>query len=82
MVFVHRMMQWCEKRKPFQERMLTSKPALFKLRKEIRNALKTLTVAEEAMIEADGVVAGHDLQLMLTLEDFEHECQVCDSTIA
>lgn len=33
-----------------------------------------IQVAEEAMIEADGVVAGIDLQLMLTLEDFEHEC--------
>eukprot|EP00961_Rhodomonas_salina_P291850 3932384-Rhodomonas_salina.2 len=37
--------------------------------------MKTLTVAEEAMIEADSVVAGNDLQLMLTLEDFEHECK-------
>ncbi len=27
-----------------------------------RNAIKTLTVADEAMIEADGVVAGQDLQ--------------------
>jgi hypothetical protein len=61
----YRMMCWCEKRKPFQNSMLTSKPALFKLRKEIRNALKTLTVAEEATIEADGVVGGHDLQVML-----------------
>lgn len=33
-------------------------------------------VAEEAMIEADGVVEGHDLQVVLTLEDFEHECMV------
>lgn len=67
-------MLWCEKRKPFNISMLTNKAAIFKLRKEIRGALKTLTVAEEAMIEADGVVDGYDLQLMLTLEDFEHEC--------
>jgi len=71
----YRMMLWCEKRKPFAESMLSSKAALFKLRREVRGAMKTLTVAEEAMIEADSVVAGNDLQLMLTLEDFEHECK-------
>lgn len=38
------------------------------------NVCLIIQVAEEAMIEADGVVAGIDLQLMLTLEDFEHEC--------
>jgi len=54
--------------------MLTSKPALFKLRKEVRSAIKTLTVAEEATIEADSVVAGEDLQLTLTREDLEREC--------
>ncbi|KAJ1485149.1 hypothetical protein T484DRAFT_1893082, partial [Baffinella frigidus] len=70
----HRVMHWCERRKPFQESMLASKPALFKLRKEVRAAIKTLTVAEEAMIEVDSVVAGNDLLLMLTLEDFDREC--------
>ena len=40
-----------------------------------RQALKTLTVAEEAMVEVDGVVSGHDFALMLTLEDFERECK-------
>ena len=31
--------------------MLSSKSAIFKLRKELRSAIKTLTVAEEAMVE-------------------------------
>eukprot|EP00283_Hemiselmis_rufescens_P025096 CAMPEP_0173450684 /NCGR_PEP_ID=MMETSP1357-20121228/45269_1 /TAXON_ID=77926 /ORGANISM="Hemiselmis rufescens, Strain PCC563" /LENGTH=165 /DNA_ID=CAMNT_0014417389 /DNA_START=152 /DNA_END=646 /DNA_ORIENTATION=- len=69
-----RMIQWCEKRKPFQNSMVASKQALFKLRKEVRNAVKTLTIAEEATIESDGIVGGHDLQVVLTLEDFDHEC--------
>lgn len=77
-----RIVQWCEKRKPFQNSMIASKSAVFKLRKEIRNALKTLTVAEEATIECDGVVGGHDLQLVLTLEDFEHECLDIFETVA
>ena len=71
---VHRLMLWCERRKPFQESMLTSKTAIFKLRKELRSAIKTLTVAEEAMVEVDSVVGGYDLALMLTREDFEREC--------
>jgi len=29
-------MLWCERRKPFQESMLNSKTAIFKLRKELR----------------------------------------------
>ena len=49
--------------------------ALFKLRKEVRAAIKTLTVAEEATIEADAVLAGHDLHLTLTREDLERECE-------
>ena len=44
-----------------QDSMLNSKTAIFKLRKELRSAIKTLTVAEEAMVEVDSVVAGHDL---------------------
>ena len=71
---VHRLMLWCERRKPFNDSMLSSKTAVFKLRKELRGAIKTLTVAEEAMIEVDSVLPGHDLALMLTLEDFEREC--------
>ena len=27
------------------------------------------------MVEVDSVVSGHDLALMLTLEDFERECK-------
>lgn len=53
-----RLMLWCERRKPFQDSMLTSKTAIFKLRKELRSAIKTLTVAEEALVEVDSVVAG------------------------
>lgn len=53
-----RLMLWCERRKPFQDSMLTSKTAIFKLRKELRAAIKTLTVAEEALVEVDSVVAG------------------------
>ena len=34
--------------------------ALFELRREVRVAIKTLTVAEEATIEADSVVAGDE----------------------
>ena len=65
---VQRLMAWCERRKPFQESMLSSKAAIFKLRKELRAAIKTLTVAEEAMVEVDSVVSGHDLALMLTVK--------------
>lgn len=54
-----RLMLWCERRKPFQDSMLTSKTAIFKLRKELRSAIKTLTVAEEALVEVDSVVAGY-----------------------
>ncbi len=57
-LFFGRLMLWCERRKPFQDSMLTSKTAIFKLRKELRSAIKTLTVAEEALVEVDGVVAG------------------------
>ena len=71
----YRMMQWCEKHKNFASSMLSSKSALFKLRKEVRSAMKTLTVADEATIEADAVVAGEDLQLTLTREDLERECE-------
>jgi hypothetical protein len=53
-----RLMLWCERRKPFQDSMLASKTAIFKLRKELRSAIKTLTVAEEALVEVDSVVAG------------------------
>ena len=78
----YKLMQWCEKHKPFAESVLGSSSSRFKLRRDVRGAMKTLTVADEAMIETDNLAGGNDLQVMLTLEDFEHECKdIFDSVL-
>ncbi len=51
------MVKWCEERRAFAESVLASKSAVFKLRREVRTAIKTLTVAQEAVIDVDSLVA-------------------------